>query len=60
MSAIRISRPGQPTRLVDLGPDVARVHDWRAQRKTIDDDRGLPMPWLRGLRPGGTSVEGVR
>lgn len=57
---IRIRRPHQPPADRDLGPAVARVHDYVRQGRTIDDDRGLPAPWMRGLRPGGQHTESHR
>lgn len=53
MAFLRVRHPSCPPKDVDLGPSSGRVHDWRAIRKTVDDDRGIPLPWLRGLNPGG-------
>lgn len=37
---LRVSVPGKPVKLLDLGPAVGRHHNYDAQRKTIDDDHG--------------------
>lgn len=34
---LRVSAPGKPTRLVDLGPAVGVRHPWDLMRRTIDD-----------------------
>lgn len=39
MAVLRISTPGKPTTLVDLGPQTAQRHPYHAMRKTVDDLR---------------------
>lgn len=54
---IRVRHPGCAPKDVNLGPGVARRHDYRAEAHTVDDDRGTPAPWMRGLKPYSTRSE---
>jgi hypothetical protein len=41
---VRVSHPGTPTRLVDLGPAHGQRHRYEAMRKTVDSWRPFDNP----------------
>lgn len=43
---LRLSAPGTPVKLIDLGPGVGRHHRYDQERKTVDD-----MPRFDGRKP---------
>ena len=45
---VRLSAPGTPIKLIDLGPGVGRHHRYEIERKTVDD-----MPRFDGRKPQG-------